>query len=123
MAQMAQLARVAHVTGKVFVSDGNGGWRLLQVGDSVPQGALVHTSSNGHVELSMGDGQTLGIAAEQTVRLDGSVLAGDVAQTGGVADAMPTAQEAALQSGSVQAVIEALQRGGDLADALITDCP
>lgn len=111
---MAQMARVTHVTGKVFVSDGEGGWRLLQVGDAIPLGALVRTAANGHVELSMFDGQVLGIAADQTVRLDGSVAGDDSAHAVTPTEVAHIAQEAAVQGATVQTVIETLQRGGNL---------
>ena len=102
---MAQIAKVAALTGKAYVVGVDGLLRALKVGDVIEKGEIIRTDAGGRVELAMVDGTTVAVAPEANVRVDESMVQ---------ADSRPVAQDAAVQNASVEAVIQALDRGGDL---------
>ncbi|RYF45137.1 MAG: retention module-containing protein, partial [Comamonadaceae bacterium] len=106
---MSLIATVVAVTGTAFAVDANGHRRPLQAGDTLQKGEIVQTTAGGRVELLLDDGQTLAVAPERSVKLDDSVT-----QTA----ERPTAQDASVGQGTIDTVIQALQRGGDLNEQL-----
>jgi len=106
---MAKIATVAAVTGNAVVVGLDGTVRALKVGDIIQKGEIVRTAAGARVELIMEDGQTMAVAPEQTMRVDEAV-----AQT----EATPAAQEAAVQSGTVDQILQVLEQGGDLTQEL-----
>lgn len=106
---MAQVAKVTALTGKAFVVGADGSIRLLKVGDAIEKGEVVRTAAGATVELTMQDGQKAVIAAEQNVRVDDNMTQGDE---------RPAAQESAVATGTIDSVIQALERGGDLTEEL-----
>jgi len=102
---MAQIAKVAALTGKAYVVGVDGLLRALKVGDVIEKGEVIRTDVGAHVELMMADGQTVALAPEVNVRVDESMVQ---------ADSRPATQDSAVQSATVDAVIQALDRGGDL---------
>ncbi|WP_146115949.1 retention module-containing protein, partial [Malikia granosa] len=107
---MAQIAKVVAITGDVIVVGLDGQTRVLKVGDAIENSETLRTLAGARVELQMTDGQLLSIAPEQSVRVDDSLL-----QT----EATPTAQEAAVQAATPEAVLQALQLGLDPLAALV----
>ncbi|NIC41767.1 retention module-containing protein [Aquabacterium sp. A08] len=95
---MAQTATVTALNGRVIVIDSAGLPRLLAVGDALQAGDTVRPAPGASVQLSLDDGQTLGLAGGQAwlVGADAPVAA------------PPELTEA------VNAVIDVLERGGDL---------
>lgn len=106
---MAQVAKVTALTGKAFVVGADGSIRLLKVGDAIEKGEVVRTAAGATVELTMQDGQKAVIAAEQNVRVDDNMTQGEE---------RPAAQESAVATGTIDSVIQALERGGDLTEEL-----
>lgn len=106
---MAQVAKVTALTGKAFVVGADGSIRLLKVGDAIEKGEVVRTAVGATVELTMQDGQKAVIAAEQNVRVDDNMTQGEE---------RPAAQESAVATGTIDSVIQALERGGDLTEEL-----
>lgn len=106
---MAQVAKVTALTGKAFVVGADGSIRLLKVGDAIEKGEVVRTAVGATVELTMQDGQKAVIAAEQNVRVDDNMTQGEE---------RPVAQESAVATGTIDSVIQALERGGDLTEEL-----
>jgi Domain of unknown function (DUF5801)/RTX calcium-binding nonapeptide repeat (4 copies) len=102
---MAQIAKVAALTGKAYVVGVDGLLRALKVGDVIEKGEIIRTDVGAHVELAMVDGRTVALAPEANVRVDESMVQ---------ADSSPATQDSAVQTASVEAVIQALDRGGDL---------
>ena len=102
---MAQIAKVAALTGKAYVVGVDGLLRALKVGDVIEKGEIIRTDVGAQVELAMIDGKTVAVAPEANVRVDESMVQ---------VDSRPAAQDSAVQNDSVQAVIQALDRGGDL---------
>mgnify|MGYP000007447214 CR=1 FL=1 len=112
---MAQIAKVAALTGQVFVVGLDGVLRVLKEGDVVQQGEIIRTAAGGRVELLMADGQLVGIDSGHAVRLDESMVTSmDDTGTGQSNEAGAAAREAAVQSATIDNVIQALQSGGDL---------
>ena len=112
---MAQIAKVAALTGQVFVVGLDGVLRVLKEGDVVQQGEIIRTAAGGRVELLMADGQLVGIDSGHAVRLDESMVTSmDDTGTGQGNEAGAAAREAAVQSATIDNVIQALQSGGDL---------
>ena len=112
---MAQIAKVAALTGQVFVVGLDGVLRVLKKGDVVQQGEIIRTAAGGRVELLMADGQLVGIDSGHAVRLDESMVTSmDDTGTGQGNEAGAAAREAAVQSATIDNVIQALQSGGDL---------
>ena len=106
---MSQIATVVAVSGAAFAVDANGNRRALKAGDVLQQGEVVQTPAGSKVELLMDDGKLLAVAPEQSVKLDESVT-----QTA----ERPTAQDASVAQGTIDTVIQALERGGDLNEQL-----
>jgi len=106
---MAQVAKVTALTGKAFVVGADGSIRLLKVGDAIEKGEVVRTAAGATVELTMQDGQKAVIAAEQNVRVDDNMTQGEE---------RPAAQDSAVATGTIDSVIQALERGGDLTEEL-----
>lgn len=106
---MAQVAKVTALTGRAFVVGADGSIRLLKVGDAIEKGEVVRTAAGATVELTMQDGQKAVIAAEQNVRVDDNMTQGEE---------RPAAQESAVATGTIDSVIQALERGGDLTEEL-----
>ena len=109
---MAQFATVAAITGNgtVFAVNEQGVSRVLKPGDIVEKGETVRTVGNAQVELLLEDGNLLAVEPQQTMRLDENI-----AQS----DQLPTAQDSAIATpGTAEAVIQALERGTDLSEAL-----
>ena len=96
--------------GSIFAVDASGNTRQLKVGDALREGERIRTSGDAAVQLLMGDGSLLSVAAGQTVQLDASVLDKDMQPV--------PAPAAATTPGAIQAVIQALQSGGDLSEVL-----
>ena len=106
---MSQIATVVAVTGTAFAVDANGNRRALKAGDILQKGEVVQTPAGSRVELLMDDGKVLAVAPEQNIKLDESVT-----QTA----ERPAAQDASVAQGTIDTVILALERGGDLSDQL-----
>ncbi|WP_460566091.1 retention module-containing protein, partial [Hydrogenophaga aquatica] len=106
---MAKFATVASVNGNAVVVGLDGTVRPLKVGDIIQKGEIVRTAAGARVELVLEDGQTMAVAPEQTVRVDEAV-----AQT----ESTPASQEAALQGGTVDQILQVLEQGGDLTQEL-----
>lgn len=106
---MAQIAKVTSLTGKAFVVGADGSVRELKVGDTIQKGEVVRTAAGARAELTMLDGQKLVVAEEQTVRADDNLARGD---------ATPSAADGAVATGTIDTVIQALERGGDLTEEL-----
>ena len=106
---MAQVAKVTALTGKAFVVGADGSIRLLKVGDAIEKGEVVRTAAGATVELTMQDGQKAVIAAEQSVRVDDNMTQGEERLA---------AQESAVATGTIDSIIQALERGGDLTEEL-----
>lgn len=106
---MSQIATVVAVTGTAFAVDANGNRRALKAGDILQKGEVVQTPAGSRVELLMDDGKVLAVAPEQNIKLDESVT-----QTA----ERPTAQDASVAQGTIDTVIQALERGGDLSGQL-----
>ncbi|RQO79577.1 retention module-containing protein, partial [Acidovorax sp. FJL06] len=102
---MSQIATVVAVTGTAFAVDANGNRRALKAGDFLQKGEVVQTPAGSRVELLMDDGKVLAVAPEQSIKLDESTT-----QTA----ERPTAQDASVAQGTIDTVIQALERGGDL---------
>ncbi|MFZ9679222.1 MAG: retention module-containing protein [Quisquiliibacterium sp.] len=106
---MAKIATVVSVTGKAYAYNPvTKVARLLKAGDAVDRAEIVQTAAGAQVQLEFADGQTMGVAAEQAVRLDESVSPQPGTQT-------PTAQDGSV---SPETIIQALDRGGDLSAQL-----
>ncbi|WP_101048797.1 retention module-containing protein [Macromonas nakdongensis] len=95
---MAQSATVTALSGKVLVIDAAGAPRMLAVGDTVQAGDTVRPAPGAQVQLTLDDGQPLGLSEGQ------AWLVGDDA---------PVPAPPALTD-AVAAVIDVLERGGDL---------
>lgn len=106
---MSQIATVVAVSGTAFAVDANGNRRALKAGDILLKGEVVQTPVDSRVELLMDDGKLLAVAPERSIKLDESVT-----QTA----ERPTAQDASVAQGTIDTVIQALQRGGDLNEQL-----
>jgi VCBS repeat-containing protein len=106
---MAKIATVVSVTGKAYAyNPATKVARLLKAGDAVERDEIVQTAAGAQVQLEFSNGQQMAVAAEQAVRLDESVSP----QPG---TATPTAQDGSV---SPEAIIQALERGGDLSAQL-----
>ncbi|WEN41485.1 Alginate lyase 7 [Thauera sp. GDN1] len=104
---MAQaIAVVVAVTGRAFARDAEGNLRALKAGDTLKEGEVVITMSGGSVELAMSDGAPMTVAADQTV-----TLTADVSET-----TRPAREDAEIIQGTVDQVIQALERGADIED-------
>ncbi|WP_137895669.1 retention module-containing protein, partial [Ramlibacter sp. 2FC] len=109
---MAQFATVVAIKGNgtVFAVDAQGNSRALKVGDVLQKGETVRTVGDVQVELMMEDGRLLSVAPAQSVRLDEQVTD---------SDQRPSAQDSAVAApAAIDAVIQALERGGDLSQEL-----
>ena len=106
---MAQIAKVLALTGNAYVVGTDGLLRPLKVGDQIEKGEIVRTAEGARVELMMADGQTVAVAPDVNVRVDESMVQ---------ADNRPTTPESAVQAATVDAVIQALDRGDDLNQTL-----
>ncbi len=104
---MAQIAQVVVLSGNAVVVGRDGTTRTLKLGDMIEQGELLRAGAS--VELLTNDGQLLTVAPGQDLRVDDSM-----AQT----EQTPTAQESAVQPLTAQAVLQALEQGGNLDDEL-----
>ncbi len=106
---MAQIAKIVALTGQAYVVGADGLLRALKVGDSIEKGEIIRTAEGARVELMMTDGQTVAVAPGTNVRVDESMVQ---------ADSRPGTPESAVQEASVEAVIQALDRGDDLNQTL-----
>jgi len=111
---MANLATVVSLTGNAFLVGRDGSTRALKAGDTLQPGETVRTSAGAHVELLMNDGQMVAVNADQSVRIDDSMVSATPNAADVAASATPALPEAAVQNSTVETVIQALQRGGDL---------
>ncbi len=105
-------ATVLSVTGNAFVVATDGSTRPLQANDVIQRGETIRTEAGARVELLLEDGQVIGMAPDQVLRLDETVAQGD---------ALPDAAEAAVQQSTVAEVNEILQlleEGADLTEEL-----
>lgn len=95
---MAQSATVLAVTGRVLLIPATGEPRVLAVGDTVQAGDTVRPAAGASVQLGLDDGQTLSLTPDQALLMG--------------ADAPVPADPAVTDA--VQAVLDVLERGGDL---------
>ena len=102
------MAQVVSIRGTAFVVGLDGQTRPLKVGDKIQKGETIVTSAGGGVELAMDDGRPLSLGPQQTVKVDESLTA----------TARPTPAESSVGDGSIDTVIQALDRGGDLTEEL-----
>jgi Ca2+-binding RTX toxin-like protein len=106
---MAQIAKVLAVSGKAQAHAGDGSWRELKAGDTIDPGEVVRTATAARVELLMADGQVQSLMSGDSLWLE---------STSTPAEALPAEMVADTQAFSPAAVIQALQQGVDLTQAL-----
>src|SRR5690606_32422480 len=102
------IASVVAVSGPVFVRDPEGNVRALARGDALRQGDTVLTEQGGRVELASLAGEPLALDEAQAVR-----ISAELSET-----ARPAGDESELAQGSIEQVIRALQRGGQIDELL-----
>lgn len=102
------VATVVTIHGAAFARDADGNTRSLKAGDALREGETLVTSAGGRVELAMADGSQLAIPENQTIAIGAEMDE----------STRPAAADAQLASADIENVIQALERGGDLGDAL-----
>ncbi|NMG67743.1 retention module-containing protein [Azoarcus indigens] len=108
MATAQPVATVVAVTGTAYARDAEGRMRLLRAGDAINEGETVVTSSGGRVELAFEDGSVLPVEQNQSI-----AVTAELSET-----SRPQALDAQLGDASIAQVIQALNDGGNLDDAL-----
>jgi hypothetical protein len=109
MAQIATLVAI-NGSGTVYAVNLAGVRRELRVGDNLEKGETILTTGGARAELLMQDGETMAVAPGKSILLDDNVVQ---------SEQRPTAQNSAVASaGGADAVIQALERGTDLNEAL-----
>ncbi len=106
---MTQIAKVFSLTGNAYAVGADGLLRPLKVGDEIRKGEFIRTTEGAQVELQMTDGQTLAIEPNHNVRIDESLVENE---------SRPNSQESSIEAASIDAVIQALDRGDDLNQTL-----
>ncbi|MFV0662064.1 retention module-containing protein [Denitromonas sp.] len=108
MAINQPVATVVAVTGEAYARNAEGVLRALKAGDALYEGEVLITRNGGRVELATSDGQLLEVQPNESVAI-----------TAELSDATrPTPQEAAVGDATIDRVVQALEQGGDIDDAL-----
>ncbi len=105
---MALVGKVVAITGSVFVINPNGSRHQLNLGDQVAQGDIVETIRGAFVDIMFTESYVLHIEAEQQV-----TITIDITETAQLSQA-----DSAVDSATIQTVIQALESGDDISDAL-----
>ncbi|WP_323002844.1 retention module-containing protein [Denitromonas sp.] len=108
MAINQPVATVVAVTGEAYARNAEGVLRALKAGDALYEGEVVITRNGGRVELATSDGQLLEVLPDETV-----AITAELSDT-----TRPTPQEAAVGDATIDRVVQALEQGGDIDDAL-----
>ncbi|MBT0962439.1 retention module-containing protein, partial [Denitromonas iodatirespirans] len=108
MASNQPIATVVAVIGYAYARNAEGELRVLKPGDALYEGEVVITRDGGKVELATSDGQLLDVQPNETV-----AITADLSDT-----TRPTPQEAAVGDATIDQVIQAINQGGDIDDAL-----
>ncbi|WP_185906584.1 immunoglobulin-like domain-containing protein [Teredinibacter haidensis] len=105
---MNPIATVVSVSGVNYAKNATGELRELKPGDVIYEDDIIITGSSGNVELALNDGNRIVVAEAGEVAITPDLLA----YKGPVAD------ENAIESDDVAAVLEALESGVDLSEVL-----
>ncbi|KAA3654940.1 MAG: type I secretion C-terminal target domain-containing protein [Proteobacteria bacterium] len=108
MAINQPVATVVAVTGEAYARNADGVMRALKAGDALYEGEVLITRNGGRVELATSDGQLLEVQPNESV-----AITAELSDT-----TRPTPQEAAVGDASIERVVQALEQGGDIDDAL-----
>jgi hypothetical protein len=77
---------VSAAQGEVFAKGADGQMRRLNVGDTVFEGDVIITANGSSAEITAFTGSILNVAEQQTVSLDGQVVANAPDATAGAID-------------------------------------
>ncbi|HQV20523.1 MAG TPA: retention module-containing protein, partial [Gordonia sp. (in: high G+C Gram-positive bacteria)] len=108
MAINQPVATVVAVIGEAYARNADGAMRVLKAGDALYEGEVVITRNGGRVELATSDGQLLEVQPNETI-----AITAELSDT-----TRPTPQEAAVGDATIDRVIQAINDGGDIDDAI-----
>ena len=108
MATQTPIATVTALQGEVFARNADGELRALQLGDALYEGEVLVPAQGGSAELTLSDGSQLVFNQPTETSLTNDLLA----------DRASGADESAVEDNTVAALLEAIENGEDLNEAL-----
>ncbi|MCZ4305054.1 retention module-containing protein, partial [Zoogloeaceae bacterium G21618-S1] len=108
MAINQPVATVVAVIGEAYARNADGAMRVLKAGDALFEGEVVITRNGGRVELATSDGQLLEVQPNETI-----AITAELSDT-----TRPTPQESAVGDATIDRVIQAINDGGDIDEAV-----
>ncbi|MDD2834150.1 MAG: retention module-containing protein, partial [Methylotenera sp.] len=105
---MALIGKIVAMTGTGLLISNNGNSRDLRVGDNIQSADTIKTLKGVEVDMELANGRMIHIGAEQLVAFDDAIV--DVY--------VPDASDSAIDSATIDTVIQAIEEGRDINDVL-----
>ncbi|PKO44138.1 MAG: hypothetical protein CVU29_10270, partial [Betaproteobacteria bacterium HGW-Betaproteobacteria-22] len=105
---MALIGKIVAMTGTGLLISNNGNSRDLRVGDNIQSADTIKTLKGVEVDMELVNGRVIHIGAEQLVAFDDAIV--DVF--------VPDASDSAIDTATIDTVIQAIEEGRDINDVL-----
>lgn len=102
------VAHVVSLQGEAYARSADGSRRRLKEGDAIHVGETVVTGKDAVMVLACTDGQQMTLLPEETFQMSAEVAA----------DFQPEPKQAAVGAGEIDSIVQAIEQGGDLDQAL-----